>query len=71
MFVHLGDGPGGAQKAEGTEEGNAGIFQGPGTGEGMRARQMGPNSPCGKAGLWEKYGHHAAWLKHSFAQLAT
>ena len=37
----------------------------------MRARQMGPNSPCGKAGLWEKYGHHAAWLKHSFAQLAT
>lgn len=56
----LGVGQVGAQKAEGTEKGNAGI-QGPGAAERMRSGQMGLNGPR-EGWATGKCGHNVARL---------
>ena len=49
----MGMGQVGAPKAEGM----LAFLQGPGAGQGMRARQMGLDRPCGRAGLQERYAY--------------
>ena len=48
MFVHLGDGPGGAQEAEGTKKGNADISPGPRSSRGYENWADGPEQA-----MWE------------------
>lgn len=71
MFVYLGNRPDGAQKAEGTKKGNAGISPGPRSRGGDESWADGPEQTMWEAGLQENCGHNVAWLKHGFAQLAT
>ena len=63
MFVCLGGGPGGAQKAEGTEKGNAGISPGPRSGRENEKWADGP-----KWAMWEAWATGKMWAQCGLAK---
>lgn len=62
-FIHLGYGPDGAQKAEGTEKGNAGISPGP------RSRRGDESWADGlKQAMWEGWAIAKVWAESGLAE---